>query len=160
MNNLLLDLISRNNNPSKGEWIFVSNTHQRYENNEPVMGLQKGHTRNIKIEKNISGNEGYSVTILNPNPNSFTGSITMTTKPMKIIENKLSLSSIMNFGFGFEGTSDNYLKDEIELKGFGNDRLSGSPFSDYGLTIYLKEGKPNKIALHMNDRNVDIEYLP
>ena len=156
MDNLLLDLVSRNNNPSKGEWIFVSNAHQRYEGGEPVMELQKGHTRHIKIEKNISGGEGYSVTILNPNPNPFTGSITMSTKPMKIVANKLTMASIMGFMFG---KSDEFLDDEIELKGYGYDRLSGSPFSDYGLTICLENDKPNKVILHMHDRNIDIEYL-
>jgi len=138
-NSLLLDLISGKNNPSNGEWVFASNAHQRYQNGKAVMGLQKGHTRNIKIEKNISGNEGYSITILNPNPNPFSGSITMATKPMKIISKQMEI---------------------IELRGYGNDRLSGAPFSDYGLTVYLEKGEPNRIILHMHDRNIDIEYLP
>jgi hypothetical protein len=32
MEDFLSNLVSRNNNPSKGEWIFVSNTQQRYVN--------------------------------------------------------------------------------------------------------------------------------
>jgi hypothetical protein len=59
MGNLLLDLVSRNNNPPKGEWIFTSNSHQRYENGVPVMGLQKGHTSK---EHKISLNEIFKLT--------------------------------------------------------------------------------------------------
>jgi len=139
MNNLFSELLQGNNNPTHGEWTFVSSTHQRYENSYPVMGLQEGHTRIIKIEKNISGQQGYSVTILNSKPNPFSGLISMATKPMIIMNRE-----------------DNI----IELIGYGNDKLSGVPFSHYGLSLYYKNNTTYKVILHMHDRSVDIEYLP
>lgn len=137
--NILQNLLEGNNNPQSIEgWTFESYTHQRYENKIPVMGLQEGHGRIIKVEKNISGEKGYSVTILNVIPNPFTGDKSMATKPMIIVSREV---------------------DKVVLQGYGNDRLSGLPFSNYGLSIYLKEAVPYKVILHMHERGIDIEYL-
>ena len=137
---ILEELLNGNNDPQpKEEWIFESYTHQRYESEVPVMGLQEGLGRIIRVEKNISGGKGYSVTIFNSIPNPFTGDKSMTTKPMIIISKEI---------------------DKIELLGYGNDRLSGMPFSNYGLSIYLKEETPYKVSLHRHERKISIEYLP
>lgn len=133
----LRQLLLGNNNPEMGYYIFCSNKHQRYQNGIAAMGLQVGHVRNIKIEKNISDCIGYSVTILNPNPNPLTGSVTMATKQMTIIKH----------------TSNN-----VVLRGYGNDMM-GSSFADYGITIHHSNDEIEKVVLHMHDRNINIEYL-
>ena len=139
MDNFLLNLVSGNNNPSKGERIFVSLSQIRYENGEPVVDSRIIKKLYIKIENNISGEEGYSVTILNPHPHKIFGeeSIVMSTKPMRIIYNRVS---------------------EVELRGFGYDSLNDSPFSDYGLTLYLENNKPKTIVIHEFSKNKDIEH--
>ena len=83
--NILQTLLQGNNNPSSGSVVFNSNTHQRYEQGQPVRGEQIGCNRNIVIEKNISGGVGYSVSVHNPDaiPGSW-GATPMGTKPMMI----------------------------------------------------------------------------
>lgn len=146
-NDFLQDLISGNNNPSEGSFVFHSNTHQRYENDCPVRGEQKGCNRDVVIEKNISGNIGYSVTVKNPDAiKGSWGATPMGTKPMKVIS-----------------VSDN----EIELRGYGYDKFAyetlGAPMSDatfenYGMTVYHDDEKITHCVLHMIDRDVDIDY--
>ena len=144
-NDFLQDLISGNNRPSEGSFVFHSNTHQRYENNCPVRGEQSCN-RDVVIEKNISGGIGYSVTVNNPDATGVWGATPMGTKPMKVIS-----------------ASD----DEVELRGYGYDKFAyetlGSPMSDatfenYGMTIYHDGQEITHCVLHMIERNVDIDY--
>ena len=145
MVNILESLIKGTNSPIQGELVFRSNVHQRYENGEPVRGEQVGCHRDVKIEKNISGHEGYSVTIYNADaPNSFFG-VTMGTKPMKIVD---------------------VSTDKVELEGFGYDMnaltmgvpRSDASFANYAMTVYFKGHNISHCTLHMLDRNVDIDY--
>jgi hypothetical protein len=74
MNTFLKDLLNGSNSPCSGNIEITFDYHQRYENNIAVMGEQE-YKRILRIEKDISGNIGYTISI---NPS-------MSPKPMKII---------------------------------------------------------------------------
>jgi len=137
---ILDDLKKGNNYPTKGEILFKSSDHIRYENSQNVSGHNYGCNRAVKIESNVKGNEGYTVTTYNLDGNHplWGNNIQMSPKQMKII---------------------NYSPNEILLRGYGYDAM-GSSFADYGLSIFLNNGEIEKCRLHMYDRKVDIEYLP
>lgn len=117
------------------DFVFRSSDHLRYENGRHISGPHGGAPRAIKVEANISGNEGYTVTMFNTEGGEAV--VQMAPKQMKLIG------------------QDN---EKIQLKGFGYD-LMGESFADYGLTIYHENGTIEKCILHMFDRNVDIVYL-
>jgi hypothetical protein len=129
-----------------GKIQFVSDNHIRYENKHVVVGPNTdklgnnyGANRGIKVEPNIQGGEGYSVTMYNFDGNHpvWGNNIQMASKRMRIISS----------------TSD-----KIVLRGFGRDPM-GASFEDYGLTIFHNGNEPTKLMLHLHDRNVDIEYF-
>lgn len=139
-------LLNGSNNPPEGQITFHSNTHQRYENDVPVRGEQVGCSRDVVIEKNISGGIGYSVTVNNPDAiRGSWGATPMGTKPMKIV----------SFSDG-----------KVELQGYGYDRFAvsmGVPISDatfehYGMTVYHNGLNITHCVIHMLERNVDIDY--
>lgn len=117
-------------------FVFHSSDHLRYESGRHVSGPHGGAPRAIKVEDNISGNEGYTVTMYNTAGRQAV--VQMAPKQMKLIG------------------VDN---EKIQLKGYGQDAM-GASFADYGLTIYHNDGNIEKCILHMFDRNVDIMYLP
>lgn len=117
------------------DFVFHSSDHLRYENGIHTSGPHGGAPRAIKVEANINGNEGYTVTMFNTDGGQ--ANIQMAPKQMRLV--------------GLDNQ-------KIQLKGYGNDQF-GATFSDYGLTIYHNEGNIEKCILHMYDRNVDIEYL-
>lgn len=121
------------------DFLFKSSDHIRYQNGRHVSGPHGGAGRAIKVEPNIKGGEGYTVTIFNLDGNhpTWQTNIQMTPKQMKIVR------------------LDN---NTIELKGYGKDEM-GSLFADYGLTIHHNNGQIEKCILHMYDRGIDIEYL-
>lgn len=120
-------------------FVFKSSDHLRYENGNHVSGPHGGAGRAIKVEPNVNGNEGYSVTLYNLDGNHplWQNNVQMAPKQMKIISNS---------------------HEKIVLRGYGYDNM-GSSFSDYGLSIFFENGTVGKCILHMHDRNVDIEYL-
>lgn len=126
-------------------FVFESNQHQRYENGNPVKGLQEC-PRTVKVEKNVNGcsgyqlnnGDGYIVRIINGD----TGQPQMSAKPMRVIKSTAS-----------EVTLRGYMVSAQTPFGFQDVDMS-----DYGLTVSLKDGKVVKCVLHMYDRNVDIEY--
>lgn len=117
------------------DFFFKSSDHLRYQNGKHVSGPHGEAPRAIKVEDNISGNEGYIVTMFNINGGQAV--VQMAPKQMKLIE------------------SDNQ---KTILRGFGIDAM-GSSFADYGLTIFHNNGSIEKCILHMYERGVDIEYL-
>ena len=143
---LLGTLIDGSNTPPTGQVIFNSNTHQRYEQGQPVRGEQVGCHRDVVIEKNISGGIGYSVTVNNPDaiPGSW-GATPMGTKPMKIISSS---------------------NDKVELRGYGYDKfavsmgvpMSDATFENYGITIFHNGQEITHCVVHLIERNVDIDY--
>ena len=131
---------------------FVSNNHLRYENGNPVKGLQACR-RGVRIEKNTNGCEGYNikpgvgyiVTIFNLDGNHpvWGNNVQVSPKPMKIISQ--SADKIILRGYLVEAMAP-FGMIEVDL-------------ADYGLSIYLKNEEIDKCILHMHDRNVDIEYM-
>lgn len=117
------------------DFVFHSSDHLRYQNGVHVSGPHGGAPRAVKVEANISGQEGYTVTILNTDDNQVV--VQMAPKQMKLLKQDIN---------------------KIHLKGYGCDRM-GASFADYGITIFHVDGKIEKCILHMYDRNVDIEYL-
>lgn len=121
------------------DFVFKSPDHLRYENGKHVSGPHGGANRAVKVEPNISGGEGYTVTLYNLDGNHpvWQNNVQMAPKQMKIIQQS---------------------NDKVVLRGYGHDVMGGS-FADYGLSIHYKNGEIEKCILHMHDRNVDIEYL-
>jgi tetratricopeptide (TPR) repeat protein len=117
------------------DFLFHSSDHLRYENGRHIAGPHGGAPRAVKVESNITGNEGYTVTMFNTSGGQSV--IQMAPKQMKLV-----------------GSAN----EKIQLKGYGIDTMGGS-FEDYGLTIIHNAGKIEKCVLHMYDRSVDIEYL-
>lgn len=148
MNELISYLISGNNNPPEGYIVFDSSDHIRFQNGADISGHNYGCNRQIKIEKNISGNEGYTVTIYNLDSNHpvWGNNIQMAPKQMKVV-----------------GKHDNI----IELRGFGYDENAlaiGAPandasFAHYGIQILVENYEVERIQLNMYDRNISIVYL-
>ena len=122
----------------KLDFVFQSCDHVRYENDIQTSGPHGGANRIVKVEPNITGGDGYSVSIYNKDGvHPFWGdNIQMGHKQMEII---------------------NQLTNRIELRGFGKD-TTGNSFSDYGLTILFSGGEPYRCILHMFDRGVSIDY--
>jgi hypothetical protein len=118
---------------------FISDDHIRYQNGKDATGHNYDCWRGIRIQDNISGSSGYTVTVYNLDGKHpvWGNNIQMSPKQMKIIEQTNSL---------------------IKLKGFGSDSL-GSSYADYGLTLILNNNAVEKITLHLYDRKVDIEYF-
>ncbi len=138
--------VSENSEQTKKEeeieldFVFKSSDHLRYENGMHVSGPHGGAGRAVKVEPNINGGEGYTVTLYNLDGNHpvWQNNVQMAPKQMKIIQHS---------------------NDKIVLRGYGHDAM-GASFADYGLTIKLKNGEVTNCILHMYDRSVDIEYLP
>lgn len=120
-------------------FIFKSSDHLRYENGKHVSGPHGGANRAIKVEPNISGGDGYTVTLYNLDGNHpvWQNNVQMAPKQMKLIQ---------------------ATENKIILRGYGHDAM-GSSFADYGLTIHLSNKEIDKCVLHMHDRNVDVEYI-
>ncbi|HOX77018.1 MAG TPA: hypothetical protein PLW31_03175 [Bacteroidales bacterium] len=125
---------------------FLSDDHIRYQNGQIAVtsssdnqGHNKGANRGIQIEPNISGGEGYTITIFNIDGNHplWGNNVQMAPKQMKLV------------------SVDNH---KIVLHGYGQDAMGGS-FSDYGLTIFHNGNEPTKLKLHIYDRKVEIEYF-
>lgn len=121
------------------DFVFKSQDHLRYENGNHVSGPHGGAGRAVKVEPNINGGEGYTVTLYNLDGNHpvWQNNVQMAPKQMKIIQQA---------------------HDRVTLRGFGQD-IMGASFADYGLTIHFANEQVSKCILHMHDRNVDIEYL-
>ena len=125
---------------------FNSNCHQRYENEVPVMGLQKC-SRTVSVVKNTSGCPGYKlqpglgyiVKIFNDD----LGKPNMSDKPMKVV--RKTETSVELRGFPIEAQTP-----------FGWQEVD---YSDYGLVVYYKNNKVEKCVLYMYDRNIKIEYM-
>jgi hypothetical protein len=65
------------------DFVFRSSDHLRYENGRHVSGPHGGAPRALKVEPNISGNEGYTVTMFNIDGGQAV--VQMAPKQMKLI---------------------------------------------------------------------------
>lgn len=125
---------------------FRSNCHQRYENDNPVMGLQEC-IRTASLVKNTDGCPGYK---LEPGVgyivkiyNDDLGKPNMSDKPMKVVTKSADMVELR--GFPIEARSP-----------FGWQEVD---YSDYGFVVYYKNGQVEKCVLHMYDRNIRLEYM-
>ena len=123
---------------------FISSNHNRYDNGIKQIIPQGGANRAIKIENNINGNEGYTVTIYNLDSNHpiYGDNIQMAPKPMRIQTSSVEKTALIGYG--------------NDPKAFGDPRGS---FANYGITIFHHNNKIEKIILHMHNKNAAIEYL-
>lgn len=142
-------LLKGNNNPPDGFSIaFDSTDHVRFQNGMDVSGHNYGANRRIVIEKNIQGNEGYTVTIYNMDGVHplWQDNVQMAPKRMRIVS-----------------VNDNI----VELRGYGYDERAvamGAPieaasFADYGIMLLIDGNEVKRIQLNMFDRNISIVYL-
>lgn len=69
-------------------FVFKSSNLSRFQSGRPVAGPQSGVNRAVKVELNISGGEGYTVTLYNLDGNHPIGqnNVQMAPKQMKIIQ--------------------------------------------------------------------------
>lgn len=131
-------------------FVFKSSDHLRYENSKHVSGPHGGARRAVKVEPNINGGEGYTVTVYNLDGNHpvWQNNVQMAPKQMRIVDVETPFNPMRLVR-----------KDKtiITLRGYGTDAM-GASFSDYGLTINMTGDEVEKCTLHMHDRGVDIEY--
>ena len=148
MNTILNSLMLGDNNPSEGSVSFDSGDHVRFQNGEPVSGHNFGCHRRITIEKNIQGNEGYTVTIYNLDGVHplWRDNIQMAPKRMKVI---------------------NVNNNIVELRGYGYDEnvlaigasVAEASFANYGIVLMVDNCEIIRAQLNMYDRNISIVYL-
>lgn len=133
-------VIINNTSIDLSNFIMYSSDHVRFQDGKHVSGPHGGAPRAIKIESNIFGGRGYTVTVYNMDgfENLGQNNIQMAPKQMKIIKSESA---------------------ELVLRGFGYD-VMGNSFEDYGISIHFMNNEVQKCTLHMYDRNVDIDYLP
>ena len=136
---ICIDLLNGNNFPTGEPVKFDSSDHIRYANGINVSGHNYGCNRQIEIQKNIKGDEGYTVTIYNMDSihPMWGNNVQMAPKQMRIIDVKGNI---------------------VSLRGFGYD-IMGSSFSDYAIDLFFKETDIEKAILKLLDRNIELEYL-
>ena len=135
----LSDLKSGSNRPTSGSYDFKSSDHIRFQNGQDVSGHNYNCHRTVRIESNIEGREGYTVSIMNDDSIHplWGNNIQMAPKQMRVISVEPG---------------------RVVLQGYGVDRM-GASFADYALTIVFENDEVTSCILHMIDRNVDLIYL-
>lgn len=141
-------LIDGNNYPPTGYVSFDTSDHIRFQNGQDVSGHNYGCNRRFVIEKNIEGDEGYTVTMYNLDGFHplWKDNIQMAPKRMRIVS-----------------TSENV----VELRGYGYDEnalalgapLSDASFASYGVVLLIEDTEIKRIQLNMYERNISIVYL-
>lgn len=141
-------LLASNNNPPEGKLVFTSSDHVRFENGEDVSGHNFGCNRQIVIEKNITGKEGYSVTIYNLDGIHplWRNNVQLSTKRMKIVRVHDSIVEMRGYGY-----------DEWALSMGAS--MDDASFANYGLCLLIEGGEILRAQLNMYDRNISIVYL-
>lgn len=138
-NSFVRYLLEGNNYPSNGQVVFDSSDHIRFQSGQNVSGHNYGCNRRLVIEKNIQGDEGYTVTMYNLDGIHplWQNNVQMAPKRMRII---------------------NVAGDIVQLRGYGFDMM-GASFADYGVSLLIENGVISRAQLNMYDRNISIVYL-
>ena len=141
-------LLDGNNYPPKGSIFFDSSDHIRFQNGQNVSGHNYGCNRRFVIEKNIQGDEGYTLTMYNLDGIHplWQNNVQMAPKRMKIICVNESL---------------------VEFRGYGYDENAlamGVPpqvasYENYGVIVMIENNVISRVQLDMYDRNISIVYL-
>lgn len=147
-NSFVRYLLEGNNYPSNGQVVFDSSDHIRFQNGQNVSGHNYGCNRRIVIEKNIQGDEGYTVIMYNLDGIHplWQNNVQMSPKRMKIVDINENI---------------------VELRGYGYDEnalamgatLDMASFENYGLILMIEDDKIIRAQLNMYDRNICIVYL-
>jgi hypothetical protein len=121
------------------DFIFISPDHLRFEHEQHVSGPYGGAARAVKVEPDIEGADGYTVTIYNLDGDHpvWRNNIQMAPKRMRLVHQEPQF---------------------ILLRGYGFDDHGGS-FADYGLAIMFGPDGIHSCILQMLDRGVNIIYL-
>jgi hypothetical protein len=145
---LLKHILAGNNNPPQGSIYFDSSDHIRFQNGQNVSGHNYGCNRRFMIEKNIQGDEGYTVSIYNMDGLHplWQNNIQMAPKRMRIISINRNI---------------------VELRGYSYDEnalvmgapLEAASFENYGVMLMIENDEIVRIQLNMFDRNISIVYL-
>ena len=141
-------LLSGNNQPPVGEVIFDSSDHIRFQNGQNVSGHNYGCNRRLVVEKNIQGDEGYTVTIYNMDGIHplWQNNVQMAPKRMKIVNVDDSIVELRGYGYDENALAMGVPRD-------------AAAFSNYGILIEIKNGEIARAQLNMYDRNVSLLYL-
>lgn len=136
---MLKNLLDGNNFPSEGSIYFDSSDHIRFQNGQNISGHNFGCNRRIVVEKNIHGEEGYTVTMYNLDGVHplWQNNVQMAPKRMRIV---------------------NVDSNIVQLRGYGFDMM-GASFADYGISLLIENDVISRAQLDMYDRNISIVYL-
>ena len=139
MNDLLRSLLEGNNYPTEGNISFDSSDHIRFQNGQNVSGHNYGCNRRLVVEKNIHGEEGYTVTMYNLDGIHpiWQNNVQMAPKRMRIINVDNNIVQLLCYGFD----------------------VMGGSFADYGIVLLIENEAISRVQLDMYDRNVSIVYL-
>lgn len=148
MDQFMQSLKTGDNNPPEGRVIFDSSDHVRFQNGQDVSGHNYNCHRRFVIEKNIEGDEGYTVTLYNLDGLHplWQDNIQMAPKKMKIIDAHDNVVEMLGYGF-----DENALAIGVPLQ--------AASFSNYGLFVMIEKEQISRVQLNMLDRNVSIVYL-
>lgn len=142
------DILEGNNHPIDGKIIFDSSDHIRFQNGIDVSGHNYGCNRRLVIEKNIQGNEGYTVTMYNLDGIHplWQNNIQMATKQMKIIDINGNIVELRGYGY-----DENALSIGVPLE--------TASYENYGVVLMIEDDKIIRAQLNIFDRNISIVYL-
>lgn len=133
------DLLAGCPSPQEGQYSYKSNDHIRYQDGEDVSGHNYDCHRTILFQKNISGHNGYTVTIINDDGFHPLWGNNIQMAPKQMIPVTVNENIVV-------------------LRGFGHDEMGGE-FSNYAVSIYHDGFHITKCVLHILNRDVEIEYL-
>lgn len=139
MDKFLNSLVAGSNNPPEGMVVFDSSDHIRFQNGQNVSGHNHGCNRRLVIQKNIEGEEGYTVTMYN-----LDGIHPLWKNNVQMAPKKMHIVNVEN--------------NIIQLRGYGLDRM-GASFADYGVSLLIENDVIYRAQLDMYDRNISIVYL-
>jgi len=137
---LLKYILAGNNNPPQGSICFESSDHIRFQNGQNVSGHNYGCNRRFVVEKNIQGDEGYTVSIYNMDGLHplWQNNVQMAPKRMKIVN-----------------VDGNIVENALAMGA----PLEAASFENYGIVLMIENGEIARTQLNMFDRNVSIVYL-
>lgn len=146
--NFINAIITGNNNPPTGSVIFDSSDHIRFQNGNDVSGHNYGCNRRLVIEKNIQGDQGYTVSMYNMDGMHplWQNNVQMAPKRMKIVDVEGNLVELHGYGY-----DENALAMGVPLE--------VASFENYGVVLMIEDDEIVRAQLNMYDRNVCIVYL-
>lgn len=122
--------------PDISDVYFKSSVNRRFEDGKSVENPESNNKKAIKIEPEINGKSGYSVTIFKLDGFLPFWGNKVEIPPISMKVTKVEVNKTILKGFGINGVR-----------------------SSYGLSLYHPNEKIEKIVLHLFDQKTDIEYL-